>query len=105
MSEISIRRAHRLPLDQARTLAEQVAAKLQERFDLDYRWRGKVLEFSRAGVEGWLLVAAEEIHIHARLGFLLSFLKPTIEHEIHTYLDGMFSAAEKPARRRRKRRR
>jgi putative polyhydroxyalkanoate system protein len=92
LSEIDIRRPHRLPLTEARKLAEEIAAQLQERFELDYAWRGHALEFSRDGVEGKLTVAADEIHLHARLGFLLSFLKPTIEQEIEQSLARLFEA-------------
>jgi putative polyhydroxyalkanoate system protein len=101
MSEISIRRAHNLPLDEARRLAERMAAKLQRRFALDYAWRGHALEFSRDGVEGKLVVAAEEIHLQARLGFLLSFLKPTIEEEIESQLEALFAEAAHGRRRKR----
>jgi putative polyhydroxyalkanoate system protein len=100
MSEIKIRRAHNLPLDEARQLAEQVAADLRERFALDCAWRGHALEFSRDGVEGKLVVAAKEIHLEARLDFLFSFLKPTIEEEIEAQLEALFAQA---ARRRRRR--
>jgi putative polyhydroxyalkanoate system protein len=102
MSEIRIRRAHNLPLEQARALAEQIAQRLQNEFDLAYRWRGSALTFSRDGVEGTLTVAAQEIRLHARLGFLLSFLKPRIEEEIEASLDRLFAeGVRRPKRRRR----
>ena len=101
MSDISIRRPHNLPLAEARRLAEQIAAKLGQRFALDYAWRGHALEFSRDGVEGKLVVAAKEIHLQARLGLLLSFLKPAIEEEIEAQLEALFAHTAHPRRRRR----
>jgi putative polyhydroxyalkanoate system protein len=93
LSEISIRRPHSLPVDKARKLAEEMAVKLQQRFALEYAWRGHALEFNRDGVEGKLTVAADEIHLQARLGFLLSFLKPTIEQEIDANLEQLIADA------------
>jgi putative polyhydroxyalkanoate system protein len=101
MSEIRIRRAHNLPLEQARALAEQIARRLRDEFDLDYRWRGSALAFRRDGVEGTLTVSAAEIRLQARLGFLLSFLKPHIEQEIESHLDQLFAQAARRPRRKR----
>jgi putative polyhydroxyalkanoate system protein len=103
MSEIKIQRAHALPVRKARALAERVAEQLKHEFDLDYVWQGQTLRFSRDGVQGALIVAKEEIRIHAQLGFLLSFLKPRIEQEILTQLEKMFEAENKPARAARRR--
>lgn len=101
MSEIDIRRRHDLPLAEARKLAEDMAAQLRERFELEYAWRGHALVFNRDGVEGKLVVAADEIHLHARLGFLLSFLKPAIEEEIERSLARLYQQARAKHRRRR----
>jgi putative polyhydroxyalkanoate system protein len=101
MSEIRIRRAHNLPLEQARALAEQIAQRLRDEFELDYRWRGSALAFTRDGVDGTLTVSAAEIRLQARLGLLLSFLKPQIEQEIESSLDRLFAeAAHRPKRKR-----
>jgi putative polyhydroxyalkanoate system protein len=87
MSAIDIRRTHTLSLAQARALAERMAARLSEQFDLDYAWEARTLRFRRDGVEGALTVARREIRIEARLGFLLSLLQPRIEREILAQLD------------------
>jgi len=94
MSEIKIQRAHALPVERARALAEQVAAQLGQEFALHYRWQGNALKFEGDGVRGELVVAKQEIRIAAQLGFLLSFLKPRIEREILINLDRMFGAPE-----------
>jgi putative polyhydroxyalkanoate system protein len=105
MSEITIRRRHRLPLERARELAERVAAGLRERFDLHYEWDEDALHFRRDGVRGTLTVARREIRIDARLGFLLSLAQPQIEQEILSQLERMFgeqdghATAPRPAKR------
>jgi putative polyhydroxyalkanoate system protein len=101
MSDIRIRRAHNLPPERARALAEAVAQRLRDEFDLEFRWRGSALAFSRDGVQGTLTVSAAEIRIQARLGLLLSFLKPHIEQEIEAHLDRLFAETAKRQKRRR----
>jgi putative polyhydroxyalkanoate system protein len=94
MSDIAIRRRHRLPFERARELAERVAAALRERFDLHYQWDKDALHFRRDGVRGTLTVARREIRIDAQLGFLLSLAQPQIEREILSQLDRMFGAED-----------
>ena len=95
MSEIRIRRAHKLAHAQARAVAEKVAVKLRREFDLDYAWEGDALVFQREGVQGRLQVAKAEILIEAQLGLLLSLWKSRIEEEIHANLEELFSRAER----------
>jgi putative polyhydroxyalkanoate system protein len=87
MSHINICRAHRLSLEQARQSAETIAIQLDEKFQLDYYWKGSTLYFERAGVNGYMDVEPTEIRIHARLGFLLTPFKPRFEQAIHSYMD------------------
>jgi putative polyhydroxyalkanoate system protein len=87
MSHINIRRKHNLSLAKARTLAETVAADLDERFSLDYYWDGDTLHFERSGVNGRMEIEAQEIRVDVRLGFLLLPLKPRFEQAIHRYMD------------------
>jgi putative polyhydroxyalkanoate system protein len=94
MSEITIRRQHRLPLEHARELAERVAAGLRERFDLHYEWSEGALHFRRDGC-GHTHVARREIRIDAQLGFLLSLARPQIEQEILSQLDRMFGGQDR----------
>ena len=97
MSEIRIRRAHALPAERARELAEPVAPQLGQEFALDYRWHGNTLKFERDGVRGELLVDEGAIRITAHLGFPLSFLEPSIEREILVRIERMFVAPGEPA--------
>jgi len=113
MSDIDIRRKHALPLPKARQAAERVAKQLEREFDLEYRWEGHSLHFRRPGVDGRLTVSAGDVHLHAKLGLLLSFLKPQIETKVHEHLDEALEPARtmvakaprKPATRRKAARR
>ncbi|MCL4801883.1 MAG: polyhydroxyalkanoic acid system family protein [Burkholderiales bacterium] len=87
MSEIDIRRRHALSLPKARQAAERVAKQLEREFALEYRWEGHSLHFRRAGVDGRLTVSAQDIHLHASLGMMLSLLKGRIESKVHEHLD------------------
>jgi putative polyhydroxyalkanoate system protein len=94
MSEIDIRRRHRLAHEDARRLAEQVARRLGREFQLRYRWDGDVLRFQRDGVQGTLTVQSQELRLHARLGLLLSLAGPAIERAIHAHLDQALASAD-----------
>jgi putative polyhydroxyalkanoate system protein len=101
MSDIDIRRKHSLSPAEARAAAEKVAKQLKREFALQYRWEGASLHFERVGVDGRLTVNASEVHLRAKLGLLLAFLKPQIEGKVHEHLDEALAptrvAARKPA--------
>jgi len=90
MSHINIYRTHELSQERARRAAEAVAAHLNERFELHYRWEGDALYFERSGISGRMEVGERDVRIMARLGFLLLPLKSLFENEIHRYLDELF---------------
>ena len=90
MSRIDIRHPHSLPKGKARKAIEDVAKKLAEKFDMDYGWDGDILNFSRSGVDGAIELAAQELHVHAKLGFLTAMFKDPIESEIRRVLKEKF---------------
>ncbi len=97
MAEINIRREHSLGLAKARkmawTWAEQVEAKLQMECTVIEGQTSDTVEFTRTGVSGRLIVAADHFDLEAKLGFLLGAFSKTIETEIMKNLDGMLAAA------------
>jgi putative polyhydroxyalkanoate system protein len=93
MSDIQIRRQHALAPQDARKLAEDVALRLQQRYELTYRWDGDALHFQREGVDGRLHLEPGLILIQARLGFLLSLASDLIEQEIAIQLDRLLHRA------------
>ena len=90
MSRIDIRHPHSLPKAKARKAIEDVAKKLAEKFDMDYGWDGDILNFSRSGVDGAIELAAKDLHVHAKLGFLTAMFKDPIESEIRRVLKEKF---------------
>lgn len=90
MSEIDIRHAHSLPAGRARKAVEEVASKLSERFGMDYDWDGDTLHFSRSGVDGRIALEPNQLHVRAKLGFLLAAMKGPIEQEIRRVLAERF---------------
>jgi putative polyhydroxyalkanoate system protein len=91
MAGIDIRHQHSLPMARARKAVEQVAAKLAERFGVAYDWEGDTLKFVRSGVDGRIALTPKQLHVTAKLGFLLSALHGPIEAEIRRVLDEKFS--------------
>ena len=87
MATISIRRGHQLSHKQAKTVAEKLANDLEKRFELAWSWEGDHVRFERPGVSGTMHVGKREITLEAKLGLLLTALKPAIEREIHAQLD------------------
>jgi putative polyhydroxyalkanoate system protein len=90
MSRIDIRHAHSLPKAQARQAIDEIAGKLHERFQVDCGWDGDVLNFSRSGIDGHIVLEERELHVKAKLGFLAAMFKDPIESEILRVLKEKF---------------
>ncbi len=100
MSEISITRTHHSTLPEAKKVADKVAAKLGNDYQLQSSWAGDVLHFERSGVHGTLAVNAKEFKIHLKLGFLMAAFKGPIQKAIEENLEKMLkpaSAGKKPS--------
>ena len=105
MADIKIHRDHALGLAKARKIAWAWAGEVEERLQMDCTViEGKTsdtVEFTRAGVSGRLIVAADHFDLEAKLGFLLGAFSGKIEAEITKNLDAMLSkgaaAAKKTA--------
>ncbi|MEO7056072.1 MAG: polyhydroxyalkanoic acid system family protein [Caldimonas sp.] len=102
MADIHIHRDHTLGLAKARKMAWQWAETAEQKFDMactvvegDDR---DVVEFTRAGVTGQLVVDADSFDLTARLGFLLGAFSGRIESEIESNLDALLAAAPAPSR-------
>lgn len=90
MAGIDITHPHSLPPEQTRSAVEAVAAKLAERFDMQYGWSGETLNFSRSGVDGAIAMLPGNLHVTAKLGFLLAAMRGPIEAEIRRVLEERF---------------
>jgi putative polyhydroxyalkanoate system protein len=100
MADIHIHRAHTLGLAQARKIAWKWAEEVEKDFDMECTVNEgdstDTVEFSRAGVNGTLLVAADHFDLNAKLGFLMGAFSGKIQSEIEKNLDALLAGA-KPA--------
>ncbi|MDO9072134.1 MAG: polyhydroxyalkanoic acid system family protein [Rubrivivax sp.] len=99
MADIRIHREHLLGLAKARKIAWQWAEEVEHKFDMECSVlegeTSDTVEFSRTGVKGRLIVAADHFDLEAKLGFLLGAFSKTIEGEITKNLDALLSASAK----------
>jgi putative polyhydroxyalkanoate system protein len=102
MPDIRIHREHALGLTKARKVALQWAEDAERKFDMECTIiegeTSDTVEFTRAGVKGELIVAADHFELEAKLGFLLGAFSKTIESQIEDNLDALL-AKSKPAAR------
>ncbi len=102
MADIHIHRAHKLGLAKARKVAWSWAEEVEKRFDMECTvvegHAQDTVEFTRSGVRGTLLVAADHFDLNAKLGFLLGAFSKTIEGEITKNLDDLLARSAAPAR-------
>lgn len=107
MADIRIHREHQLGLAKARKVAEQWAKDVEQDFGMECTLvEGEfsdTVEFTRSGVKGRLIVAADHFDLDAKLGLLLGAFRKSIESEIQNILDRLLAAsAAKPAARKSK---
>jgi putative polyhydroxyalkanoate system protein len=99
LAEIRIHREHRLGLARARQVAAQWSTDVEKDFELRCRRTegdySDTIEFTRSGVHGRLIVAADHFDLEARLGLLLGVFRHAIETEIQNILDRLLSDAKK----------
>lgn len=101
MAELKIHRDHALGLTKAREVAWAWAEEVEQKFDMectviegDY---SDTVEFTRSGVNGRLIVAADHFDLEAKLGFLLGAFSKTIEREIEKTLNDLLGGAKSGA--------
>lgn len=100
MADIRIHREHTLGLARAREIAWNWAEQVEERFGMACTVQEgeatDTVEFTRTGVSGRLIVAADHFDLEARLGFLLGAFSRTIEAEIVKNLDTLLGQGSPP---------
>jgi putative polyhydroxyalkanoate system protein len=95
MADLRIHRDHVLGLPKARKVALKWAEEAEKKFDMECTIIegdfSDTVEFTRMGVNGRLIVAADHFDLEAKLGFLLGAFSKTIEREIQTTLDDLLA--------------
>ena len=101
MPDICIHRDHALGLKKAREVAWQWAEEVEKKFDMECTVlegeTSDTVQFTRSGVNGQLIVAADHFDLQAKLGFLLGAFSKTIEGEIEKNLDELLAKSGKAA--------
>jgi putative polyhydroxyalkanoate system protein len=107
VADINIHREHSLGLAKARKVAWAWAEQVEAQFDMECTVvegeTSDTVEFTRSGVKGRLIVAADHFALEAKLGFLLGAFSATIEQEIEKNLDALL-ARSAPAKKAAKKR-
>jgi putative polyhydroxyalkanoate system protein len=102
MPDIKIHRDHQLGLAKARKVALQWAEDAEKKFDMECTIlegeTSDTVEFTRAGVKGELIVAADHFELEAKLGFLLGAFTKTIESQIEGNLDALLAKSKPVAK-------
>jgi putative polyhydroxyalkanoate system protein len=95
MPDLRIHREHDLGLERARKIAWKWAEDAEKKFDMECTViegeYSDTVEFTRSGVNGRLVVAADHFDLEAKLGFLLGAFSKTIEGEIEKTLDDLLA--------------
>jgi len=101
MADIKIHREHQLGLAKARKIAWQWAEEVEKKFDMECSVlegeTSDTVQFTRSGVKGQLIVAANHFDLNAKLGFLLGAFSKTIEAEILKNLESLLAKSAGPA--------
>ena len=102
MPDIRIHRDHQLGLSKARKIAWQWAEQAEQKFDMACSVlegeTSDTVEFTRSGVSGRLIVAADHFDLEAKLGFLLGAFAKTIDSEIQKNLDDLLTKSAPAAK-------
>ena len=95
MPVIQVQREHQLGMAQARRMAAQWQARVEQEFDMRCTAdKGKAQDsvaFERPGLKGRLLVTASQFDLQVQLGLLMGVFKQRIESEIIDNLDQLLS--------------
>ncbi|HEX4445575.1 MAG TPA: polyhydroxyalkanoic acid system family protein [Polyangiaceae bacterium] len=94
MATIDIRRPHALPKEEAKKRAETLAAELQSKLDLQWRWEGDHIRFEATkgaakGTTGTVEVTDSVVRVQVDLPFLLRVLKGKVESKVNEKLDNL----------------
>lgn len=91
MATIDITRAHTLPLDDAKTKAEELAKGMADKFGIQWKWEGNTIRFDAAsgaakGTKGEVAVTDKNVRVAIDLPFMLRVMKGTIEEKVNEKL-------------------
>lgn len=96
MATIDIKRAHSLPLDDAKKKAEELAKSMESKFGIVWKWEGNAIKFdapsgAAKGTKGEVAVTEKDVRVAIDLPFMLRVMKGTIEGKVNEKLDGLLA--------------
>lgn len=87
MSDVRVTRSHSLGKHKAMEAALSVAKRIEDKAQVQYRVVGDdVIELSRTGATGRIVVTDHDVTIEIKLGFALRPMKRLVESKIEDYL-------------------
>ena len=94
MATIDIKRAHSLPLDDAKKKAEELAKGMESKFGIVWKWDGNTIRFdapsgAAKGTKGEVAVTERDVRVAIDLQFMLRVMKGTIEDKVKEKLTGL----------------
>jgi putative polyhydroxyalkanoate system protein len=94
MATIDIKRAHTLPLDDAKAKAEELAKSMESKFGIVWKWDGNTIRFdapsgAAKGTKGEVAVTEKDVRVAIDLPFMLRVMKGTIEGKVNEKLNGL----------------
>jgi len=88
VNQILLSRPHQACMDQLKSEAEALAAKLKNKFGVKSQWLDEYhLHLKGMDVTGQIFIEENNITVDVKLGLLALLLKSKIEREITSYLD------------------
>ena len=92
MNIINISHTHSYDKETACSKADEMLEELAEKYGLSIETNGDgEIIFRGSGISGSVEINEKEIYLFAKLGFLMTAMKPLIEGEIQKKLDKNFS--------------
>ncbi len=85
MADIRVERGHSMGKAAAMQAALQVAARLKEKAQLNFRVAGDTIEFERTGAKGRIIVSDDKVVAEVTLGLLFKPMRGMIEGKIDDY--------------------
>lgn len=94
MATIDITRNHTLPLETAKTKAEELAKSMADKFGIAWKWDANTIRFDATsgaakGTKGEVSVTEKSVRVEIDLPFMLRMLKGTIEGKVQEKLDAL----------------
>ncbi|MDH3336684.1 MAG: polyhydroxyalkanoic acid system family protein [Gammaproteobacteria bacterium] len=82
-----IRRQHDLGVEEAKRRVDKVAEEIGGRLNLRSTWDGDHLRVKGIGVNGRIIVDAQSVEVHVRLGIAMSMMREPIRSAIEESID------------------